>query len=167
MNGTPCISTYICFELLQFFAEMETFKIDRNCPITLFSIMIVTFFQCCSDREMNPPSQKSAFPPNENGIHHDKIIILDAGSQYGKVNLLLFYNPKRIFKSLITFTGYWQEDSRITDWVTHPSIKYSCYKLERFWISWNNNIWRPELHIRRWCTLLWFRYFQNRFTNFR
>ncbi|XP_037907493.1 GMP synthase [glutamine-hydrolyzing] [Hermetia illucens] len=34
---------------------------------------------------MNPPSQKSAFPPNENGIHHDKIIILDAGSQYGKV----------------------------------------------------------------------------------
>ena len=61
-------------------------------------IFIIIYFKCCNEQDMSTLNQKTSIIPSaENGgLHNDKIAILDAGSQYGKVrkilNILNFIN---------------------------------------------------------------------------
>lgn len=44
------------------------------------------FCQCCNNQEMNTLN-KSAGPTENGAIHGERVVILDAGAQYGKVEI--------------------------------------------------------------------------------
>lgn len=50
----------------------------------LISYFNLSFYQCCNEKDMSVTNK--FLSSTENGLRHDKVAILDAGAQYGKVS---------------------------------------------------------------------------------
>ncbi|XP_055386180.1 GMP synthase [glutamine-hydrolyzing] [Condylostylus longicornis] len=51
----------------------------------MFLRTIYRFLPCCNEQDMNQSVTNKILPPTEDEPHYDKIAILDAGAQYGKI----------------------------------------------------------------------------------